>query len=424
MKHSNTEIARTESSARNELMVLAESALQGERSIGLIRLALVGAIGAGQLVSWLARGAKDALDPAALGILGAYAAFGVVVLALSRRAEPNPERLRTASLLVILLDFVFVCLIALRFDGVDGHPTPEIAASACAVALAFSVARWGAIHVGLSVLLAIAAFTVVATSGGQVYRLKPFGFVVASFLTLGLLLWRTNVQVRRMFVNLKRREDLSRFLPRALVEQVLRFGDTLIPAHREVTVLFLDIRDFTRFSEQLPPQQVLAFLDEFLGELSRVVLGHDGTVNKFLGDGFMAFWGAPVKQPDHALKAVRATLDIRRRVEELNRDRARDGLPPVQVGMGLHSGTVAAGMLGTAEQHEYTVVGDAVNLASRIETLTKAHKIDLLVSQDVRDRLGERFACERLGEEQVKGRTAPVVVYAVRGPAEAKAEVA
>lgn len=414
-EHSKTEVARLEGSARNELMVLAESALQGETTVGWIRLALVLAVAAGQLLTWVARGASEPLDKVAMGILGGYAAFGAVVLALLRRTEPKPERMRMLSLLVILLDFVFVAFIGLRFDGVDNHPTPEIAASACAVALAFSVARWGAIHVALSVLLAIAAFTVSATSG-HIYRLKPFGFVVASFVTLGLLLWRTNTQVRKMFVSLRRREDLGRFLPKALVEQVLRFGDTLIPAHRDVTILFLDIRDFTRFSEQLPPQAVLAFLDEFLGDLSRIVLGHDGTVNKFLGDGFMAFWGAPVKQPDHATKAIRAVLDIRRRVEEINQARARDGKPPVAVGMGLHSGTVAAGMLGTAEQHEYTIVGDAVNLASRIETLTKAHKIDLLVSQDVQQRLdGQRYHCERLAEEQVKGRSAPVVVYAVKG---------
>jgi adenylate cyclase len=201
------------------------------------------------------------------------------------------------------------------------------------------------------------------------------------------------------------------------VEHVLAYGDELAPSNRTVTLLFLDIRSFTTFSENLPPRAVLEFLDEFLGEMSRIVMGHDGTVNKFLGDGLMAFWGAPTRQEDHAVRAVRAALDIRRRLAELNRDRVEKGLKPVAVGLGLHTGSVAAGMLGGAEQHEYTVIGDTVNVASRLESLTKALGTDVLLSEDTVSCLGARFDCERLAEEHVKGRTAPVVVYGLRGPA-------
>ncbi len=416
MQRSNTTVVRVLESARNEKMVLAESTLQGERAVALIRLALAGAIVLSQGAAWLSKGAREPLDLVAYGLVAAYALFGGAVMVLLRRMKLDPERARITPLILSVADFVFLAAIAARFDGVDGHPTPEIAAIAMAVALSFSVARWGAVHIGLSVLLAVSAFTAVAARHG-VYRFKPYFFVIAGFVTLGLLLWRTNVQVRRMFLNLRRRENLSRFLPRPLVEHVLAYGDELAPSNRTVTLLFLDIRSFTSFSENLPPRAVLEFLDEFLGEMSRIVMGHDGTVNKFLGDGLMAFWGAPTRQEDHAVRAVRAALDIRRRLAELNRERVTKGLKPVAVGVGLHTGSVAAGMLGGAEQHEYTVIGDTVNVASRLESLTKTLGTDVLLSEDTVSCLGGRFDCERLAEEHVKGRTAPVVVHGLRGAA-------
>src|SRR5262249_24560032 len=157
-----------------------------------------------------------------------------------------------------------------------------------------------------------------------------------------------------------------------VVDRVLATGGaSLQPVQREVTVLFSDIRNFTTMSENMPPQDVLSLLDEYFGHMGQIVRAHEGMLNKFIGDGMLAVWGVPNTQDDHAERALNAAIDMRRKLAELNQARANEGVPQIAIGIGVHTGVVAAGMLGGADQSEYTVIGDAVNLASRIEGLTK-----------------------------------------------------
>jgi adenylate cyclase len=223
-----------------------------------------------------------------------------------------------------------------------------------------------------------------------------------------------------MFLGLRRRDNLSRFLPRQVVERVLEMGDgTLEPVQREVTILFSDIRDFTTLSETLPPRAVLALLDDYFGHMGQIVMGHGGIVNKFLGDGMLACWGVPDGDAHHARHAMQAALDMRTKLVELNAWREQRGEPPLRIGIGLHTGVVAAGMLGGAEQHEYTIIGDAVNVASRVEGLTKALGVDILVSESTWKAGAGRFQGERISEERVKGRQEAVVVYSLKARAPA-----
>jgi adenylate cyclase len=168
---------------------------------------------------------------------------------------------------------------------------------------------------------------------------------------------------------------------------------------------------------------VLELLDDYFGHMSQVVMAHEGLVNKFLGDGMLACWGVPDHSEDHAERAMRAALDMRSKLVELNAHREREGLPPLRIGIGLHTGVVAAGMLGGAEQHEYTVIGDAVNLASRVEGLTKVLGVDILVSESTWSRGGGRLVGERISEEKVRGRREAVVVYSLKGRAPSAAQV-
>jgi adenylate cyclase len=174
-------------------------------------------------------------------------------------------------------------------------------------------------------------------------------------------------------------------------------------------VLFSDIRGFTAMSEHMEPRDVLAMLDDYFGRMSLVVKGHDGVVGKFLGDGMLAFWGTPDRVSDHAARAVKAARDMRRVVAELNVERERDGLAPIAIGIGVHTGKVAAGMLGGNLQSEYTIIGDAVNVASRIEGLTKDHKLDLLISETTRAAVGDGL--REVAKAQIRGRAEPVVLY-------------
>jgi adenylate cyclase len=147
--------------------------------------------------------------------------------------------------------------------------------------------------------------------------------------------------------------------------------------------------------------------------MGQIVRGHEGMLNKFLGDGMLAVWGVPDLQQDHAVRAVRAALDMRKKLVELNEHWVREGRAELRIGIGIHTGMVAAGMLGGADQREYTVIGDAVNLASRIESLTKPLGTDLLVSQATFEKCGGKFEGTRVGEEKVKGRDAGVVVFTI-----------
>lgn len=178
---------------------------------------------------------------------------------------------------------------------------------------------------------------------------------------------------------------------------------------RQVTVLFLDIRDFTRFSESRTPSEVVAFLNTLFAPLVAVVDRHGGIINKFLGDGFLAIFGAPLPAENHCLSAVRAALDLQEAVQQL----ARTGqIPPTRIGIGLHAGDVITGSVGSSLRREYTVIGDTVNLASRIEQLTKVHNAQILASEAVIAQLppGEHPA-KQLPSVTVKGREAPVVLF-------------
>lgn len=181
---------------------------------------------------------------------------------------------------------------------------------------------------------------------------------------------------------------------------------------RHVCVMFLDIRDFSKFAAANPASEVMAYLNALFGELIIVVNAHQGIVNKFLGDGFMAVFGAPAEDGAPALNATRCAMDLLTRTDELC---AHGTIPPTRLGIGLHIGNSVTGNVGAATRKEYTVIGDAVNLAARIEQATKQFSAQLLVSDDVWSCLpvGEFFG-KNLGNVELKGQAKPVVLHQLR----------
>ncbi len=409
-----TTVLRLAEARRNEDQVLAESSLAGERRVAVARLAMIALFAFSEEIVARTLGRPPKLDAIRMAVVAGYVSMAIVNLIILRRIKPTARGALIYPFPASLVDFGFMVIMGWREFATGGRIWPEMGAIAFAVLLAFSVAR-SPLHVAFSTLLACAAYLGL---GAGTHVLTPISspFVVGGFLVLGLVIGLTNHSVRSMFSGLRRRDNLSRFLPRAIVDRVLDGGEeALAPVQREVTVLFSDLRDFTRFSESLAPRDVLEFLDDYFGHMSEVVKGHDGVVNKFLGDGMLAFWGVPDEHGEHARAALKAALDMRARLSELNERRAKAGLDPVRFGVGIHTGTVAAGMLGGADQHEYTVIGDAVNVASRIEGLTKSLGVDILVSESAWRAAGAQFVGERRAEEKVKGRADPVVVYALDG---------
>ena len=182
-----------------------------------------------------------------------------------------------------------------------------------------------------------------------------------------------------------------------------------------MTILLSDLRGFTALAEHRDPQQVVAVLNEYFTAMAAIIWECRGTIDKFIGDAILAVFGAPVAQPDHALRAVRAALRMQEALGELNRGWSERGSPVLAMGIALHTGTVVAGNVGSPQRMEYTVIGDPVNLTARIEELNKTYGTRVLLSETTYDLVGDHFAAELVSAAPVRGRSDPVRVYKLVG---------
>ncbi|HUW42478.1 MAG TPA: adenylate/guanylate cyclase domain-containing protein [Rectinemataceae bacterium] len=206
----------------------------------------------------------------------------------------------------------------------------------------------------------------------------------------------------------------GQYLTKEISEAILDGRVNLSGARYEATVMFTDIRGFTAMSERLEPEEVFAFLNDYLGRMIEVIAARGGIIDKFLGDGILAVFGLPVPSADHAASAVGAALDMRARLAELNEERARSGREAVRIGIGMHSGQVIAGNVGSRRKLQYTVIGDAVNVASRLEGLNKEYGSYLLMSGATHELLGEAAAGLRFDAirgVEIRGKTERLDLY-------------
>lgn len=233
----------------------------------------------------------------------------------------------------------------------------------------------------------------------------------ALFATYGAVVLRNYIQEEGE----KRR--LSRYFSPAVLDEIVRHPEkmSLGSARRRATILFSDIRGFTSISEQLQPEEVVDLLREYLTTMTEIVFKHGGVVDKFIGDAVMALYGVPLPYDDHAARAVRTALEMQERTAALApRWTAKCGVP-LRIGVGIHTGEVVAGTIGSAQRLEYTAIGDTVNLTSRLESMTKELKSSIVISQDTKADIEGLFHLRHLGQIKVKGRETPVEVYTVTG---------
>lgn len=220
-----------------------------------------------------------------------------------------------------------------------------------------------------------------------------------------------------MAVGLEEREKLKgalgKFVNPEIAEKAMK-GEIKLGGERKMaTIFFSDIRSFTAISEKLEPEEVVEFLNEYMTIMVRIIGEHSGIVDKFIGDAIMAVWGVPESKGNDALNAVNATIEMRSALLEFNEGRGSAKKPLIKIGCGLNTGPVLAGQIGSDDRLDYTVIGDAVNLASRVESLNKPFGTDILISQDTYNIVKNDFDCEPMQKIKVKGKSEPQQIYAV-----------
>ncbi len=211
------------------------------------------------------------------------------------------------------------------------------------------------------------------------------------------------------------RRFVSRDVADSLVLDPSIYKEAALGRKRRVIVLFSDIRGFTSLSENIPPEELFAQLNEYLSAMVRIIFEHGGTLDKFIGDAIMAHWGALAdgSEKDFAISAVAATKEMTAELTKLNKDWKARNLPELEIGVGLHLGEVLAGEIGSQQRTEFGVIGDAVNLASRLEGLTKAFSCPWLASGDVIRAIGQLPGAQKIAKVRVKGRKEPVELWGI-----------
>jgi adenylate cyclase len=213
----------------------------------------------------------------------------------------------------------------------------------------------------------------------------------------------------------KMRSLLGKVVSLAVAEELLSKKLELGGEEREVTVLFSDIRSFTTHSENMTPNETLTLLNIYLTTMAAIIDKHGGVVDKFIGDAIMALFGAPASHEDDADRALLAALEMASALEGLNVTLEARGMPKIAMGIGINTDTVVVGNMGSQDRMNYTAIGDGVNVASRLESLTKEYAEKIIISERTLNSTRRRYDTGYLGEVLVRGKNIPVKIYALNG---------
>jgi adenylate cyclase len=275
---------------------------------------------------------------------------------------------------------------------------------------------------GLSALSARRALLLALAIGAALIGLNVWLFLggglvlpLASALMVAVTAFALNMSYG-YFVESRSKRELANlfgtYVQPELVDEMVKdpLSYSMKATNKELTVMFCDMRGFTKMSETMEPTQLQELLNAVFSRLTDVIQANRGTIDKYMGDCVMAFWGAPVETPNHAQLAVKTALEMSAAIRKINEEHRAAGIPEIGIGIGLNSGTMCVGDMGSDIRRSYTVIGDAVNLGSRLEGLSKIYGVDIVVSETTR-RLAPEFAWQELDKVRVKGKEQAVAIF-------------
>ena len=295
------------------------------------------------------------------------------------------------------------------------------------VGMGFVFARLKPLYSAFSLVVALAIFSCIvylafAHFGMWLYTVIPAGTLIANYGAITSFRMVTEEREKR-----KVRKTFERYVSPGVIRLIEKNPKQYFRAggeSKELSIMFSDIRSFTTMSEGMTPDELVTFLNEYLGEMTDIVFKRWGTLDKYIGDALMAFWGSPYPQPDHAVRACSAALEMMARLQELNLKWEAEGKRSFEIGIGINSDVVNVGNMGSARRFSWTVMGDGVNLASRLEGQSKEYHTGIIIGEKTYLEARNEFVCRDLDVIQVKGKLKPVKIYELMGWAKDSAHYA
>ncbi len=400
--------------------ILKQREERNERIVAYARLFFVLVPGILDFLAYLQVIQFTAIDPdrMTLFIDAMFISFSALVLFVVTKSSYNPN----LKFLTITMDYCFVGVM-ITFDPTiprDANNVNWIAMIATLFIFMYNLIRFSKMATLYSASLSIIFFfSLVHFSNtginGDTY---PILMGLVMFLMIGYYITRTNAE---MMQEANTKKMMERFLPPQLVDELYKHQNNLNPAgnHQKVTILFSDIRSFTAISETMHPTNVVSLLNDYLSLMTEIIFKYEGTIDKFIGDAIMTIYGAPIRNNNDEMRAIHTALEMVQALPSIS-SKHPELKEPLEIGIGIHTGDVIIGNIGSRKRLDYTAIGDNVNLASRIESLTKFYKCKIIISETTLQAIEpmddyKSLIIREIDTVLVKGRTTSITLFEIMG---------